>query len=140
MQTNPIAIPRPLVNQMLHHAQLHPELEVCGLIGAYNQQPTSCYPIRNITDNPSTRYEMDPSEQLDAMRQMQQSEEQLFAIYHSHPHTQAQPSPTDLQLANYPEALYLIISLNTKGVLEMRGFRLLPDNPAQEVVLLLEEE
>ena len=140
MQTKPIAIPRSLVNQMLHHAQMHPELEVCGLIGAHQQQPVSCYPIPNIANNPTSQYEMDPAEQLKAMHQMQKAEQQLFAIYHSHPHSQAQPSPTDLKLANYPEALYLIISLNTKGVLELRGFRLLANNSAQEVALMLEQE
>jgi proteasome lid subunit RPN8/RPN11 len=140
MNEKPIAIPRPLVNQILHHAQSLPEQEVCGLIGAHKQKPVSCYPIQNIADNPSNHYEMQASEQLEAMRTMQHANEQLFAIYHSHPHTQALPSPTDLELANYPEVLYLIISLNTKGVLEMRGFRLLADNPAQEIILLLEEE
>jgi proteasome lid subunit RPN8/RPN11 len=140
MQTKPIAIPRPIVNQILHYAQLHSEQEVCGLIGAFQQKPVSCYPIPNIADNPTSQYEMDPSEQLKAMRQMQETEQQLFAIYHSHPHTQAQPSPTDLKMANYPEALYLIISLNTKGVLELRGFRLSGDNTAQEIILMLEQE
>ncbi len=140
MQNQPIAIPRALVNQMLHHAQLCPDQEVCGLVGANNQNPVRCYPIRNIADNPSTHYEMDPSEQFAVMRKMKNSGEELFAIYHSHPHSNAQPSPTDIDMANYPEAVYLIISLNTKGVLEMRGFQLLPDKPAQEVLLLLENE
>jgi proteasome lid subunit RPN8/RPN11 len=140
MKAQPIAIPRPLVNRILHHAQSRPDQEVCGLIGAHNQKPISCYPISNIAEDPSSRYEMHPSEQIKAMRDMQNADQQLFAIYHSHPHTQALPSPTDTKLANYPEALYLIISLNTKGVLEVRGFRLLADNPAQEVILLLEDE
>lgn len=140
MQTNPVAIPRPLVNQMLHHAQLLPEFEVCGLVGSRGLKPMSCYPISNIANNPSNRYEMDPVEQLEAMRKMKESGEQLFAIYHSHPHSNARPSQTDINMANYPEALYLIISLNTKGVLEMRGFQLLPDQPAQEILLLLENE
>ena len=55
---------------------------------------------------------------------MRENGEELFAIYHSHPHAPATPSATDLQQAAYPTALYLIISLNTKGVLELQGFRL----------------
>ncbi len=140
MHTNLIAIPRTLINQMLHHAQLFPETEVCGLIGARNQKPVSCYPIKNVAENASLRYEMDPSEQLASIRHMRTVDEQLFAIYHSHPHTEALPSLTDIKMANYPEALYLIISLNTKGVLEIRGFRLQPELPAQEIVLHLEHE
>lgn len=140
MQTNPVTIPRPLVNQMLHHAQLLPETEVCGLIGAHNEKPVSCYPVSNIAKNPAYHYEMNPAEQIEAMRKMKETNETLFAIYHSHPHAGAFPSRKDVVMANYPETLYLIISLNTKGVLELRGFRLHPDHSTQEVILLLEQE
>jgi hypothetical protein len=43
----------------------------------------------------------------------------------------------DIEEATYPGVLYLIISLNTKGVLEMRGFRLTGQDVA-EVMLELE--
>ncbi len=66
---------------------------------------------------------MEPQSQIDAMRTMRESGEKLFAIYHSHPHAPASPSPLDRDEAAYPDALYLIISLNTEGVLELSGFR-----------------
>jgi len=65
---------------------------------------------------------MDPAGQIDALRQIRECNEELFAIYHSHPSSPAVPSVIDVEEAGYPEALYLIISLNTKGVLEMRGY------------------
>ena len=34
-----------------------------------------------------------------------------MAIYHSHTHTEAYPSPTDVGLAAWPDAAYLIVSL-----------------------------
>jgi proteasome lid subunit RPN8/RPN11 len=58
------------------------------------------------------------------MRHMREAGEELFAIYHSHPHAPAEPSVRDIAEAAYPQAIYLIISLNTTGVLELRGFRL----------------
>ena len=58
----------------------------------------------------------------------------MVAIYHSHPDSPPLPSSADLAQANYPEALYLIISLQTRGVLEMRGFRL-KDNAIIELQL-----
>lgn len=137
---NTVSIPRPLVNQMLHHAQQSPDQEVCGLIGARDNKAASCYPVRNIAYNQTFRYELDPKQQLDAMRKMRSEGEDLFAIYHSHPHSQAKPSKTDIAMANYPEALYLIISLNTKGVLELRGFYLNREDAAEEVQLSLEAE
>jgi len=71
-----------------------------------------------------------------ALRLMRERGEELFAIYHSHPSSPATPSIIDLEEAGYPEALYLIISLNTKGVLEVRGFRL-NGHDAKEVPLEL---
>ncbi|MBD9362117.1 M67 family metallopeptidase [Methylomonas fluvii] len=134
-----ISLPRKLTNQLLHLAQRSPDTEVCGLIGAdINGMPASCYPVDNSAATPATRFLLDASQQIEAMRQIREKGETLFAIYHSHPHTPAQPSPTDIQEASYPDALHLIISLNTKGVLEMRGFKMAGDS-AEEVALNLIE-
>lgn len=133
-----IQIPRRLTNQLLHIAQLSPENEVCGLIGWKNGIPCSCYPVPNVAPDPQQRFLLDAKEQIAAMRTMRDRNEELFAIYHSHPSAPAFPSASDLSQAAYPEALYLIISLNTKGVLEMRGFRV-SHQQATEVVLTLSE-
>lgn len=70
---------------------------------------------------------------------MRNQGEELFAIYHSHPTAPAQPSSADLELAAYPDAVYLIISLNTKGILELRGFRI-EHKIAREVAMALSED
>ena len=80
---------------------------------------------------------MEPGSQIKALRDMRTHNEELFAIYHSHPSSAAEPSATDLAEAAYPEALYLIISLNTRGVLELRGFHL-QDGQSREVELVIE--
>lgn len=133
-----IQLPRKLTNQLLHLAQISSELEVCGLIGARHGIPTACYPVKNVAPSPAIRYELDPREQVEAMRHMRECNEELFAIYHSHPQGPAEPSAIDLASVNYPAVLYLIISLNTKGVLEMRGFRMDKNQPPTEVDLVLE--
>jgi len=119
-----IILPRQLVNRILHQAQSSPDTEICGLITAKEGQPQRCIPIPNVSDQPQQLFAIDPGRQIDAMRRMREQGEDLFGIYHSHPHSPAHPSDTDLQQAGYPEALYIIVSLNTRGVLEMRGFRL----------------
>lgn len=136
MQISEIHIPRKITNQLLHLAQLSPEAEVCGLIGSLNGIPNHCYPVENNADHPENRFSLDAKQQIAAMAQMRENGEQLFAIYHSHPTAPAFPSKTDLEMASYPEALNLIISLNTKGVLEMRGFRI-AEKKALEVPLIL---
>lgn len=120
-----VTLSRVLVNELLTQAQHSPEEEVCGLIGGRDGSPSRIYPVANIARERDHLFAMEPQAQIDAMRQMREAGEELFAIYHSHPHAPAEPSVRDIEEAAYPEALYLIISLNTKGVLEMRGFRLL---------------
>jgi proteasome lid subunit RPN8/RPN11 len=117
-----ITLPRPIVNQILHLAQSEPDREVCGLVSARDNQPLRCIPIANVADEPGKLFTMDPKQQIDAMRQMREQGETLFAIYHSHPTSPAEPSATDLEQAGYPDVLHLIVSLNTKGVLELRGY------------------
>lgn len=119
----PVSLPRWLVQRLLREAQERAPLEACGLIGGQEGRPTSIYPIPNIAGDPKHRFEMDPKAQIAAFRTMRARGETLFAIYHSHPNAPAEPSPRDLALLAYPEALYLIVSLGTKGVLELRGFR-----------------
>lgn len=132
-----VTLPRHIVNQILAHAQTEPDHETCGLIGGINNTATHCYPIHNIALDTSYLFRMDPKEQIDAMRKMRDAGEELFAIYHSHPHSEAEPSVTDLKEASYPDAIYLIVSLNTEGVLELRGFRL-NDHDVSELALSIE--
>ena len=126
--TASISLPRPLVNELLQHAQGSENFEVCGLISGHENHALRCYRIDNIAADRQHRYQMDPAQQIAAMKTMREHDETLFAIYHSHPGSPAVPSRTDISEAGYPEALYLIISLSTKGVLEMRGFYMSDDD------------
>lgn len=131
-----IQLSRKLTNELLHLAQISPDQEICGLIGGINKQAVRCYPIKNAASQPQQQFLLDTEQQIAAIKTMRENGEELFAIYHSHPTSPAQPSSADLALAAYQEALYLIISLNTKGVLEMRGFKI-HQHVAEEVVLRL---
>jgi [CysO sulfur-carrier protein]-S-L-cysteine hydrolase len=134
-----IQISRKLTNQLLHLAQLSPDYEICGLVGSKHGIPSTCYPISNIAEQPQRRFLLDAQQQISAMAKMRTDGEELFAIYHSHPKAPAEPSFYDIEAAAYPDALYLIVSLNIKGVLEMRGFKI-NRQKVQEVVLTLSEE
>jgi proteasome lid subunit RPN8/RPN11 len=140
MYNTEIELPRKLVNELLHYAQLSQQKEVCGLVGKDASGDYSFYPVKNVADDPSTRFLMAPEEQLNTMTTMRSNKQELFAIYHSHPTAPAIPSATDIELASYPDAHYLIVSLNTKGVLEMRCFKLLHDENIAEITLRMTEE
>ncbi len=133
-----IRLPRTIVTALLRHAQQNPEAEVCGLIAAKSGVPVRLVPVENVAPEPHRRFTMSPPGQIEAMRTIREAGETLYAIYHSHPHAPAEPSATDLQEAAYPEAYYLIVSLDTEGVLELRAFRLV-NGAASSVPLEIEQ-
>ncbi len=132
-----ITIPRTLANKLLTLAQQAPQAEVCGLIGKSAEGEHSLYPVQNIASDSACVFEMDPQQQIDAFRKMRDQQQQLFAIFHSHPHSAAVPSSRDLDEAAYETALNLIISLDTTGVLDMRGYYYHNDQ-AEAVDLVIE--
>ena len=136
--THTLALPRTLVNRILAQAQQQPDTETCGLLGARNGEVAHYYPVKNIAADPATRFEMDPQQQIDVMKTLRENDEQLLAVVHSHPHSPPEPSSTDMEEFGYPDAYYLIVSLNVKGVLEMRGYKLM-DSSMQRIDLLYEQ-
>jgi proteasome lid subunit RPN8/RPN11 len=126
-----VHIPRKLINQILEQAQQSPKKEICGLLSRHSSndsssnssKPAKCYPITNTSTAPNHRYLMNSREQINTFRMMREQGEELCAIYHSHPESSASPSAEDLRQASYPEALHIIISLSTKGTLQLKGFR-----------------
>ena len=54
---------------------------------------------------------MESQELLGAILEIDDADQVVWGIVHSHTHTPAQPSPTDIGLAFYPDALYLLVSL-----------------------------
>ena len=79
---------------------------------------------------------MDAQQQIGAMRTMRESNQDLFAIYHSHPNSEASPSEKDLKEAAYYEILYIIISLGSQGNPQIRGFWINKSKGYREIKLL----
>jgi len=112
------------LQEILAHARQSTPFECCGLIGGSNDRATSIHPLRNIASDRLRAYEAAPEELFAAQRQMRERGEQLLAIYHSHPRaSDPVPSETDVRLAYYPAATYLIIGLGGAAPV-MRGFRI----------------
>jgi proteasome lid subunit RPN8/RPN11 len=95
-----------------HAREAAPE-ECCGLVGgSFEHEATSIYPLRNVAGNPEVAYEAGPEELFASQRLMRERGEVLLAIYHSHPRSsEPRPSATDIKLAYYPSAAYLIVGL-----------------------------
>jgi len=71
------------------------------------------------------RYEMDPQEQYDALKAIEDGGGELLAIYHSHTKSAAYPSQTDVnQAVAWPEQVYLIVSLADPDTPDVKGYLL----------------
>lgn len=95
--------------------------ECCGLLAGRHARAERIYRGTNVDHSPFTYY-MDPKEVLRATREIDDAGMDLLAIYHSHTHTPAYPSPTDVAKAHYPDSLYLIISLTDPVRPEIRAY------------------
>ena len=89
--------------------------------GGEGQQGPRVYPARNALKSP-VRYSLDPKELYQLLQEIEKQGWELLGIYHSHTHTQAHPSATDIELAFWPDALYFIISLQDPKAPQVRAF------------------
>ena len=125
-------IPRTIYDELLEHAHDEAPNECCGLIGGEDEVAKTVYRARNAEASP-LRYNLDPQDQFRIMTEMEERGEDLSAIYHSHTASPAYPSQTDINLAAYPDTVYLIVSL-AEGEKDLRGFRI-EDGEVTEVDL-----
>jgi proteasome lid subunit RPN8/RPN11 len=98
-------------DRMLHHVQGQLSEESCGLIAGLQSTALAIFPVTNSLHSP-TRFRMDASEQVKALLEIERSDWELLAIYHSHLHGPAEPSVTDTKEFAYPGVTYLIIDLS----------------------------
>ncbi|WP_202882128.1 Mov34/MPN/PAD-1 family protein [Candidatus Manganitrophus noduliformans] len=143
-----LQIPKTLIDEMIAHAQAEAPNECCGLLSGKENVVSEIYQIGNLpADDPAIadlkvppdrrfRYVMDPKEQLRAFKAMRKSGTELLGIYHSHPHSPAYPSATDVRLAFYTDTYYLIISLE-KEKPEIRTFRIIDQKISEATIAVL---
>ncbi|MBP6016393.1 MAG: M67 family metallopeptidase [Candidatus Promineofilum sp.] len=130
---NELVLSDTLIDEMINHAAAHAPEEACGLVGGRGGRAIRLYPVENVLHSP-VAYEMAPQEQVRAMLDMEGAGEELLAIYHSHPHGPAWPSPTDRRQAYYPDTAYIIISLADPERPSLRAFMLQDGQTAEMTV------
>lgn len=128
----PLRLDRTTWDALVEHARSDVPFEVCGLLGI---EPDGTIHHHRITNDERsmTYYVMNPKEMLRAMRDIEDNEQELV-IYHSHTHTRAWPSATDIRLAHYPEATYAIITLQDRDRPAIRAFRIVDGEVTERMV------
>jgi proteasome lid subunit RPN8/RPN11 len=130
-----VTIPWAIRDALVAHARAEDPLEACGLIvgdrpAGDEGRALRWEPTRNRAAS-RYLYEIDPEDLLRLSIAIDDADEAIWAIVHSHTHTPAIPSATDRRLAFYPEALYVLVSLDPgeadpdSGAESVRAWRIL---------------
>jgi len=99
-----------LFDEMVDHARADAPNECCGMIASRDGEAVEVYRAENAAASP-LRYEIDGAEQYRIQMAIDDAGHDLGAIYHSHTRSAPVPSQTDINLAFYPDALYVIVGL-----------------------------
>jgi len=110
-----------MADELVAHAREEAPNECCGMIGRSDGKGATVYRSINAEASP-LRYSLDAGDQFRIMEEMERRGEELIGIYHSHTASAAYPSQTDVNLATYPDAVYVIVSLEEPESPDLRGF------------------
>jgi len=130
-----------LAEELLAHARSEVPNEACGILSgsAVEGRAATYHPARNADASPFL-YTVHPDDLVRIVMGIDDVGEDLVAIFHSHTHTPAEPSPTDRRQAMYPEAIYLLATLmdpTASPIQAIRAWRI-RDGAATEVPVSIE--
>jgi len=130
-----LTIDAAILEAIVAHARRdHPD-EACGIVAGPvgSDEAVRHIPMENAARS-MTFYEFDAGEYLRVWRKMDDGDEEPVVIYHSHTATEAYPSRTDVSLAGWPQAHYLLVSTRDPDRTEIRSFRILDGTVSEERV------
>ncbi len=105
-----MVIPGAIRAGLVAHAREEAPNECCGMIAARDGRAVAVHRAVNAAASP-LRYEIEPQDQYRIEMAIDDAGLDLGAIYHSHTRSAAVPSQTDINLAFYPDAIYVIVGV-----------------------------
>jgi proteasome lid subunit RPN8/RPN11 len=107
--------------------------EGCGLLlGTAEGLVHEVVASANVADSAKV-YEIDPTVMLRATRRADAEGLEVIGVFHSHTHSEARPSPTDVRQAPDPSWHYVLISLRDTPA-DVRSYRVIDGEASIEVV------
>ncbi len=128
-----MVVPRTIVDELISHAREEAPDECCGIVASQDGRAVKVFRATNAEASP-VRYSLDPREQYDITMEIERNGWDLGVIYHSHTRSPAYPSQTDVNLAFWPEALYVIVGVMDPEQPEVKAYRI-ADEQIEEVPL-----
>jgi proteasome lid subunit RPN8/RPN11 len=126
-----VRVVQSVVDAVIAHALECRPAECCGVLLGKDDDIVEAVRSQNLSDNPN-RYELDPQVHIHARQRARASGLRVAGFYHSHPHSEASPSATDLAEASYDDVVWLIVGLHGEApevrlfVIQQGAFRELP--------------
>jgi [CysO sulfur-carrier protein]-S-L-cysteine hydrolase len=136
-----LEISREFADAILEQSRAEYPDECCGVIlGRVGSGKASrLKPMINAAHSP-TFYEFDSKDLLALYREIDDNDEEIVVIYHSHTETEAHPSRTDIAYASEPNAHYVLVSTRKEiaPATEFRSFRIVDGSVSEEEVSITE--
>ena len=121
-----LRIGRQYADDMIAHTSEEDPNECCGILAGKDEVVMRAYRITNSVKSPF-RYLMDPQELLNADRDSEKNGWEFLAFYHSHTHSAAYPSQTDVRMAlesGWLDVYYVLVSLENETDPQIRAFHI----------------
>ena len=131
-----IQISECFANKIISYAMEERPNECCGVLAGRKGEFLKLYPMTNVDASPY-RFSWDPKELFEVWKDMEDNNWEHRAVYHSHTHSAAYPSDTDVRLAGWPEAYYVIVSLADQKNPIIRAFRIINGDVTEEDLTLV---
>ena len=129
------------IDAILEQSRVEYPDEACGVIlGPLGKDHAlRLKPMINAAHSP-TFYEFDPKDLLSLYREVDDNDEEIVVIYHSHTETEAYPSRTDIAYAGEPGAHYVLVSTRKEiaPATEFRSYRIIDGLVTEEKVSISE--
>jgi proteasome lid subunit RPN8/RPN11 len=142
--------PLALREELRAHAREGDPDEVCGILGGREAEILRVFRVRNTAEEVTAdrgvfrdrdtgvaaagrapvHYYMDPRDQLRVYNELDDLGLDVIGYYHSHTHSEARPSPTDIRLATDLSPIYVLVSLTHQP--DVRAWRITKRDPADE--------
>lgn len=124
-----VHLPASVYAEIIAHSREGKPEEVCGIIRGEDLVATSIKRSQNIAENRVIHYEVDSQTLLEFALH----EDEMVGVYHSHPESPAYPSATDAWIAEYPNKIYFICSLENDDAPVVRAFRMVAHFPELDI-------
>ena len=127
-----------IISKLFEHSLLEDPNECCGLLLGNDEKVIEIRNLNNVHDNPMTRYEIDNKDLMKTQKYCDNNNMDILGVYHSHTHSQAYPSPTDIEKAreikDFFDPYYILISLIEKTRPIIRGYIIDLDSVTEIIV------